>query len=147
MRSSNPFLFNRRGFTAEGRGESDGDGRQCCSRVSTAPWIWLHDVWGVQGITVRALDCCLCGCSFFFFFCFPSYISGVHLFGWDFCWMWLVFNPTKLGSHIPSLWMVVSSNTGYVNNFSHMMFSFCLVSFLILQVIIAFSDVLSGAGY
>ena len=32
--------------------------------------VWVYSVWLYQ---------------FFFFFCVPSYISGVHHFGWDFC--------------------------------------------------------------
>ena len=32
--------------------------------------------------------------DFFFFFAFPSYISGVHLFGVRFLRMWPFFNPT-----------------------------------------------------
>ena len=39
------------------------------------------------------------------FFCVPSYIFGVHQFGWDFCICDRFFNPTR-GSHIPSSWMV-----------------------------------------
>ena len=44
----------------------------------------------------------------FFFFCLPSYISGVHHFGWDFCACggFFFFKSKLWGSHIPSLWMV-----------------------------------------
>ena len=42
-------------------------------------------------------------CLLLFFFAFPSYISGVHHFWWDFCVCDRVFNPTI---HIPSSWMV-----------------------------------------
>ena len=35
---------------------------------------------------------------------FPSYICGVHHFGWDFAYV-TISNPTIWGSHIPSSWM------------------------------------------
>ena len=49
-------------------------------------------------------------CSFFFFFfsfCVPSCISGVHHFWWDFCICdWFFLSSNYRGSHIPSSWMV-----------------------------------------
>ena len=43
---------------------------------------------------------------FFFFFCFPSCISGVHHYGWDFCSCdRLFFYSNHRGSHILSSWI------------------------------------------
>ena len=41
----------------------------------------------------------------FFFFCVPSYIPGVHHFGWDFC-VCDRFWSNYWGSHFPSSWMM-----------------------------------------
>ena len=45
----------------------------------------------------------------FCFFCFPSFISGLHHFWWDFCicdFFLFFFQSHHRGSHILSSWMV-----------------------------------------
>ena len=44
----------------------------------------------------------------FFFFCIPSYISGVQHFLAKFVRTWLLFNPTIEVVNIPSSWMVTA---------------------------------------
>ena len=71
-------------FTPSGQGLMIG----VMSGINSSP---LHDIMIIIVMLI-------------FFFCVPSYITGVH-FWWDFC-VCDRFESNHRGNHIPSLWMV-----------------------------------------